>query len=231
MSNLKPSKPPGQLAVVYLKVTITAGFVAVVFMALLIAGYCKGKDINLDKDKDSILEFTLKTITAGLAIVSGVYVGDSIRSVAIARSDEEKLRKIDRSLKLIERWNSPSYNQLRTLIERETKTIREQEADKDRYAILVREKMLTDADFKTCASDMLNFLEEVAHAVRGDLADEGITKSYFAFIFSSYAAMFSNWIQYRQDEAVKHHLAKPDVAKIIYMDFLYMHERWNNNNK
>lgn len=233
-TKLQAQKQPGELGVYNLKVTLTAGGLSILVMAVAIIAYCALKNFDEKvnpKAKEETLDFIVKTIGTGLAIVSVAYVGDNIRGVAKARADEENLRKIDRSLKLIERWNSPAYNTVRKKIIEKIKTIREKETDRSKHPILLREEMISDTEFNSCGSDLMNFLEEIGLTVKQGLAEETILKDYFSFILASYLKMFSAWIDHRQEQAVSRTMTTAEVARTLYENAKALNSRWSNNNQ
>jgi hypothetical protein len=260
----------GHLWLFELRFNVTAVTIAIAGVALAIASYSYIKYFrpsSTTEARDSNIEtvrFIVSTIGTGFTVASAIYVADNIRAVANARRLEEDLRKTDRALKLIERWNSPSYNQLRFLIEVKIRLIRDGNAaaeealrsatnvtsseesenrnasnnernqenqsygEQDPYKLppLIKDELKKDANFKTAVSDMLNFLEEVALAVRKGLVDEEIVKDYFRVIFSHYSTMFGTWIEVRQNDAATKSLIKNSTAQYIYKDFLWLNAEW-----
>ncbi len=215
-----------------LKLTITVGSVAVIVMILTIIGYCSVKDFSQQKAKEEAIEFGVRTVATGFAIISATYVGESVRSVAKAQLEEESLRKVDRSLKLIERWNNPSFNPILTEI-LEVRTVLEESNSHDpRQVPFAMEKELNqNPSLMTKTKFILNFLEEVATAVNEELVDEKIIKDYFRFILENYDMLFGPWIITRRQEVRVKMQASAAASDDIYRNLCKLTDKWKQQDE
>lgn len=193
-------------------VTINGVWIAILLSITAISIYSV-----FSKDGKEISDFTVKTFGVAAGIVSALYVGDNINNAAAARREEEELRKTDRALKYISKWNDPSFYMVRDVVSSITPIIK-QEDDANKHSRLVYDHVCENYSLDQKVNDILNFLEEISIAVNKDLVNQDLIKEFFSFIFERYAFVFAYYIN--EKRRLRNNTS-------MYKNFTELNDKWN----
>jgi hypothetical protein len=158
-------------------ITISIGIFGVLLLLVLLftAGF-----IWLPSERNGI-EFFALAVTAAGTLGGSFYVGESLR-----RGQDEQIKR--EAFGLIARWNSPDLFHARSASFKALQ-LYDQSGDK-----AVRELLDKDELVAANVRHVLNFLEEVAIAIRVGYADETILADAFAGLVLRCFRTYQSWI-------------------------------------
>jgi Domain of unknown function (DUF4760) len=133
------------------------------------------------------IEFLGAATGVAAGILSAYYIGRGLK-ITIEQRDKALIdERIARAFGLAQRWNEPSFAQVREHWRSLVDEIDEQNAN-EVCAIL------EDMHKKTVAADVLNFFEELAYAARSGVAEMETLKNIHRSIVVRYYSVISPWI-------------------------------------
>lgn len=184
---------------------------AVSFAIAGIAIYLFYSNINKKVVDETLATFSVAVTGAAAAVTSAFYVGSAIQKNSLSRKE-------DRAIQLVSVWNGEYYSTLRRLTLRPMRSLLRDKSIKvqDR---LIEDHLEKNPEVEEQIVTILNFLEQVAMCVNGDLVDEEIIQSYFGYIIPRLAQIFSGWIYSRQRER----------SNTLYEEFQILGKRWEEN--
>jgi hypothetical protein len=188
-------------------ITLTAGGLAIVFSIISIIIYgIVDKWVNWKE----IVSFSITTIGVSAGITSAIYVAESIKN-----SYEDKQE--ERSFNYIAQWNSPDFQDIRKpLIEKLRDPLKGKD-DEQEIREIVRNILDKEPEVERHASQVLNFLEEVATAILKNYSDEEILKDFFIYIFYRHELVLRTLIEDLERQK----------SSNIWENFLKINKKWN----
>lgn len=206
-------------------ITLTAGGLAIAFSIISIIIYgIVDKWVNWKE----IVSFSITTIGVSAGITSAIYVAESIKNSFEDKQEEKNLRKQERdedlnikkqerSFNYIAQWNSPDFQDIRKpLIEKLRDPLKGNDNEQEIRAI-VRKILDDEPEVERHASQILNFLEEVATAILKNYSDEEILKDFFIYIFYRHELVLRTLIEDLERQK----------SSIIWKNFLEINKKWN----
>ena len=206
-------------------ITLTAGGLAIVFSIISIIIYgIVDKWVNWKE----IVSFSITTIGVSAGITSAIYVAESIKNSYEDKQEEKNLRKQERdedlhikkqerSFNYIAKWNSPDFQDIRKpLIEKLRDPLKGKDNDQEIRQI-VRKILDNEPEVERHASQVLNFLEEVATAILKNYSDEEILKDFFIYIFYRHELVLRTLIEDLERQK----------SSIIWENFQKINKKWD----
>ena len=201
--SIPPALPQAKIYGVW-KPTVTAGLIAVGFVAIFGAAYAYF--YNSAKGRDVITFLALATAGAA-AVVSSYYASATIRQTAILQTEaalasQESARqasareqaasdraRVKESLRIIGSWNDPLVCQAHQRWRVERAKIKNS-SDHE-----TRSRLDTEPDSRVAVQDMLNRLEEMSIAVLNEFVDEKTLREFAeTLVFDAYHVC-GRWIE------------------------------------
>jgi Domain of unknown function (DUF4760) len=192
----------GEIANVNVKVPVRIFGVLVVLVVGFTAGYCFLPGERTD------LEFLALAVTAAATIGGSFWVGESLRRGL----EQQKKRE---AFALMARWNSPQLFHARSATHKVLETFKRPGGGDG----AVRALLNSDENVAMNARHVLNFLEELAIAVKVDHADEELLATAFAGLVLRSFRAYQSWIA--------EHRSAADRQK-VWAELEGLYKKWEN---
>ena len=163
-------------------------------------------------DSRAGIVFIGAVVAASATIYGAFFTAYNVRRGIESLEQSKRDRSVSTAFTFIERWNSPTFREIKIDAWRIKDEIKE--TPQERIGALFDE----DEDKRSKILAVLNFFEEMELSIRLNGADESVIRVFFRFI----ALEFYN----SSDKYMKHYRNKHNAPR-VFIEYENLYKRWN----